>query len=360
MTHPINLHEIEALARPNLSQAAADYFAGGAEDEVTLRANRDAFERHFLRPRYLVDVSRLDTSTTAMGIEIPFPVIVAPTGFQMLAHPDGERATARGTAAAGTLMTLSTFSTIAMEEVQAAATGPKWFQLYVHKDRGLTRHLVERAEAAGFRAIVLTVDVPMVGRRERDIRNGFALPPEMRVANFELPESEALHTAGADSGLANFVRGLREPAFSYRDVEWLASLTRLPLLLKGVLRGDDARRSLDHGVTGIIVSNHGGRQLDGAIPGILALPDVVEAVGGRAEVFMDGGIRRGTDVVKALALGARAVLVGRPIVWGLAWQGADGVEAVLTLLRNEFEMALGLVGAATVADLTADLVVRGG
>lgn len=359
MTHPINLHEIEALARPTLSRAAADYFAGGAEDEVTLRANREAFERLFLRPRYLVDVSRIDTSTTAMGIEIPFPVIVAPTGFQMLAHPDGERATARGAAAAGTLMTLSTFSTVAMEEVQAAAPGPKWFQLYVHKDRGLTRHLVERAEAAGFRAIVLTVDVPMIGRRERDIRNGFALPLEMRVANFELPESEALHTPGADSGLANFVRGLREPAFSYRDVEWLASLTRLPIMLKGVLRGDDARRGLDHGVTGIVVSNHGGRQLDGAIPGILALPDVVEAVGDRAEVFVDGGIRRGTDVVKALALGARAVLVGRPIVWGLAWQGAVGVEAVLTLLRNEFEMALGLVGAATVADLTADLVVGG-
>lgn len=357
---PVNLLEIEALARPNLSPAAADYFAGGADDEVTLRANRDTWERLWLRPRYLVDVSRLDLTTTAMGIGLPFPVIIAPTGFQQLAHPEGERAMARAAAAIGTVMTLSTFSTVALEEVQAAAPGPKWFQLYVHRDRGLTRNLVERAEAAGFRALMLTVDVPMIGRRERDIRNGFALPPEMRVANFQFAESEALHRPGEDSGLANFVRGLREPAFSWPDVDWLASLTRLPLMLKGVLRGDDARRSLDHGVTGIVVSNHGGRQLDGAVPGIVALPEVVEAVAGQAEVFVDGGVRRGTDVVKALALGARAVLVGRPAVWGLAWKGADGVEAALRMLRAETEIAMGLVGAPTVGAVTRDLVVTAG
>lgn len=354
--NPVNLLAVETLARRGLSQGTADYFAGGADDEVSLRANREAWERLYLRPRCLVDVSHIDMGTTAMGTRIPFPVIVAPTGFQQLAHPEGERAMARGTAAAGTIMTLSTFSTVAMEEVQAAAGGPKWFQLYVHKDRGLTRNLVQRAEACGFQALMLTVDVPMIGRRERDIRNEFVLPPEMRVANFDFAESDALHTPGADSGLSTFVRGLREPAFSWRDVDWLASLTRLPLMLKGVLRGDDARRSLDHGVTGVLVSNHGGRQLDGAIPGIAALPEVVEAVAGQAEVYVDGGVRRGTDVVKSLALGARAVLVGRPVVWGLAWNGADGVTTVLEMLRAECESAMGLVGAPSVAELTADLI----
>jgi 4-hydroxymandelate oxidase len=355
---PVNLFDIEALARPNLSHAAADYFAGGADDEVSLRANRAVYERLYLRPRYLVDVSRIDLSVTAMETPIPFPVIIAPTGFQQLAHPEGERAMARAAAAVGTIMTLSTFSTVAMEDVQTAASGPKWFQLYVHKDRGLTRNLVERAEAAGFRALMLTVDVPMIGRRERDIRNGFALPTEMRVANFDFAESETLHTVGPDSGLANFVRGLREPAFSWPDVDWLASLTRLPVMLKGILRGDDARRALDHGVTGIIVSNHGGRQLDGAIPGLLALPEVAEAVAGQAEVYVDGGVRRGTDVVKSLALGARAVLIGRPVVWGLAWNGAEGVITVLQMLRDEFEVAMGLVGASAVKEITRDLVTE--
>jgi 4-hydroxymandelate oxidase len=353
---PVNLFDIEALAQPKLSPGTADYFAGGAEDEVSLRANRDAFERLWLRPRYLVDVSRIDLGTTVLGTPIPFPVIIAPTGFQRLAHLDGELAMARAAAAAGTVMTLSTFSTVSLEDVAAEAPGPKWFQLYVHRDRGLTRNLVERAAAAGYRALMLTVDVPMIGRRERDLRNGFVLPPEMRVANFDLAESEALHSAEGGSGLASFVAGLREPAFSWKDVDWLATLSPLPIVLKGVLRGDDAHRALDHGVTGIVVSNHGGRQLDGAIPGIRALPEVVEAVDDRAEVFVDGGIRRGTDIVKALALGARAVLVGRPVVWGLAWDGALGVEAVLRMLRDEFEIAMGLVGAARVADVTPDFV----
>ena len=353
---PVNLYDIEALAQPNLSPGTADYFAGGAEDEVSLRANREAYERIWLRPRYLVDVSRIDPATTVLGTPISFPAIIAPTGFQQLAHPEGEVAMARAAAAMGTVMTLSTFSTMSMEEVQTAADGPKWFQLYVHKDRGLTRNLVQRAAAAGYRALMLTVDVPMIGRRERDLRNGFVLPPQMRVANFDLAESEALHSAEGGSGLASFVAGLREPAFSWKDVDWLATLSPLPILLKGVLRGDDARRALDHGVTGIVVSNHGGRQLDGAIAGIRALPDVVAAVDGRAEIFVDGGIRRGTDIVKSLALGARAVLIGRPVVWGLAWDGAHGVETVLRMLRDEFENAMGLVGAALVADVTPDLV----
>ncbi len=353
---PINLSDIEQLALARLPRGTADYFAGAAEDEVTLRANRTAFESLFLRPRCLVDVSRISTATTVLGTPVDLPVLIAPTGFQQLAHPEGELATARAASAAGTVMILSTFSTVSLEEVAAAAPGPKWFQLYVHKDRGLTRDIVERAAAAGYQALVLTVDVPMIGRRERDVRNGFVLPPSMRVANFHLAESEVLHHADGESGLSRFVQGLREPAFTWKDVDWLGGLSPLPILLKGVLRGDDARRSLDHGVRGVIVSNHGGRQLDAAVPGIHALPEVVAAVDGRVEVYVDGGVRRGTDVIKALALGARAVLIGRPVVWGLSWAGAEGIERVFAILREELETAMGLCGAPAAADLTRDLL----
>jgi 4-hydroxymandelate oxidase len=309
-----------------------------------------------LRPRYLVDVSERDLRTTVMGSRVEFPVLLAPTGFQQLAHPDGEIASARAAHRAGTIMTLSTFSTFSLEDVQRATPGPKWFQLYVHKDRGLTRSLVTRAHVAGYQALVLTVDVPVLGRRERDIRNGFVLPPSLRVANFDMGTGASTQDADDDAGLAQFHRGLREPAFTWKDVDWLASLSPLPILLKGVLRGDDAAIALDHGIKGIIVSNHGGRQLDGAIPCIKALPDVVENVAGRCEVLMDGGIRRGTDIVKALARGARAVFIGRPLVWGLAWDGAAGVETVLRILRDEFDTALALCGATNVKDLPPGLI----
>ena len=353
---PVNLLDVEARAFEHLTRETADYFAGGAEDEVTLRANREAFDSVLLRPRYLVDVSERDLRTTVMGTPVKFPVLLAPTGFQQLAHPDGEIATARAAHRAGTIMTLSTFSTFSLEDVQRATPGPKWFQLYVHKDRGLTRSLVTRAHVAGYQALVLTVDVPVLGRRERDIRNGFVLPPSLRVANFDMASAESLYDVDPDSGLAQFHRGLREPAFTWKDVDWLASLSPLPILLKGVLRGDDSAIALDHGIKGIIVSNHGGRQLDCAIPGITALPDVVEHVAGRCEVLMDGGVRRGTDIVKALARGARAVLIGRPLVWGLAWDGAAGIETVLRILRDEFDTALALCGATSVKDLPPGLI----
>ena len=353
---PVNLLDIEARAFERLSRETADYFAGGAEDEVTLRANREAFDSLLLRPRYLVDVSERDLRTTVMGTPVELPVLLAPTGFQQLAHPDGEIATARAAHRAGTIMTLSTFSTISLEDVQRATPGPKWFQLYVHKDRGLTRSLVTRAHMAGYTALMLTVDVPVLGRRERDIRNGFVLPPTLRVANFDMGTAETLQDADDDSGLAQFHRGLREPAFTWKEVDWLATLSPLPILLKGVLRGDDAAIALDHGIKGIIVSNHGGRQLDCAVPGIRALPDVVEHVAGRCEVLMDGGVRRGTDIVKAVALGARAVLIGRPLVWGLAWDGAAGIETVLRILRDEFDTALALCGATSVNDLPTGLI----
>jgi 4-hydroxymandelate oxidase len=356
---PVNLFDIERWALQVLPRPVADYFAGGAEDEVTLRANRSALEAIALRPRMLVDVGTCDLRTSVLGTPIAFPVLVAPTGFQRLAHPDGERAMAEGTHAAGTLLVVSTYATLSLEAVQRSSPGPKWFQLYVHRDRGLTRELVERASAAGYRALVLTVDVPVLGRRERDIRNRFVLPPHLRAANFHALESSSLHGTGDDSALAAFHQGVREPSLTWRDVNWLASLTPLPLALKGILRGDDARRSLDHGVKGIIVSNHGGRQLDGAVASVRALPEVVEAVGGQIEVLVDGGIRRGVDVVRALALGARAVLVGRPAVYGLAWNGARGVEAVLSLLRDEFATAMALCGARSPAEISADLVATG-
>ena len=352
----LNLHEAELMARDVLDPAVYDYFAGGANDEVTLHANRRAFDELTLRYRVLVDVSRRDLSVSLLGNRIPAPLIAAPMAFQCLAHPDGERATSRAVTGLGLPMTLSTFSTVSLEEVRSGCTGPLWFQLYVHQDRGITRALVERAAASGYEALVLTVDVPEIGRRERDERNAFRLSPLLRVANFLPGASEPL-VAGADgSGLASFVRGMRDATLSWKDLGWLASLSPLPILLKGLVRVDDARRAVEHGAAGIVVSNHGGRQLDTAIPSLRALPDIAEAVGDTLLVLADGGIRRGTDVMKALAFGARAVMVGRPLLWALALDGQAGVHRALTLLRDELDLAMALAGAPTLADITRDLV----
>jgi 4-hydroxymandelate oxidase len=262
----------------------------------------------------------------------------------------------RAAGAAGTIMILSTLSNTAVEAVVAAARGPVWFQLYVYKDRAVTRALIERAEAAGCSALVLTVDAPLLGTRERDVRNRFSLPKGLSVENL-LPAGMAEVAAPPlGSGLAAYFASLIDPSLSFRDLEWLATVSRLPLWVKGVVRGDDAARALDHGAAGIVVSNHGGRQLDTAPATIDVLPEVVAAVAGRAEVLLDGGVRRGTDVLKAVALGARAVLVGRPALWGLACGGQAGVERVLAILRDEIDLSLALAGAPTVADLSADLV----
>jgi 4-hydroxymandelate oxidase len=302
-----------------------------------------------------VDVSRRSTRTTVLGSEIDFPVLVAPTAFQRLACDDGELATAKAAAAAGTVMILSTAATCSIEDV-AAVPGPKWFQLYVYNDRGLTQALIERAEAVGMAAIVLTVDAPILGRRERDLRNRFHLPDGIRLANVPSSGSVPLPTGHGESGLANHFASGIDSALTWRDVDWLRSVTRLPVLIKGIVRGDDAARAVDHGAAGVIVSNHGGRQLDTAIASVRALPEVVDAVAGRAEVLLDGGVRRGTDVIKALALGARAVLVGRPVVWGLAAAGEQGALRVLELLRAETDLAMALCGCASVADISRDLV----
>jgi 4-hydroxymandelate oxidase len=284
------------------------------------------------------------------------PVLVAPCAFNRLAHPLGELATARGAKAAGTIYVMSTMSNTSMEDVANDSNGARWFQLYIYKDRGVTKSLVERAEAAGYTALVLTVDAPMLGHREADVRNHFHLPDGLVAANLSDPNlGEIPHVSGA-SGIAEYFAGLLDDDLTWRDVEWLRALTRLPVLVKGIDRGDDARHAIDAGAAAIICSNHGGRQLDTARPTIRALPEVIDAVDGRVEVLVDGGIRRGTDVLKALAFGARAVLLGRPILWGLAVDGEAGVRRVLKLLHTEFDQTMGLCGCRNSSEITRDLI----
>ncbi|MBI1744786.1 alpha-hydroxy-acid oxidizing protein [Candidatus Acetothermia bacterium] len=330
---PSNIFEYEALAREKLPQPAYDYFAGGANDEITLRENHQAFDHIKILPRVLVDVSKRDTSTTVLGQKISFPVMVAPMALQKMAHPDGEVATARAIGATGTIMILSTLASSTIEEVAAAATGPLWFQLYF-RDREMSKELVQRAEKVGFKAICLTVDVPELGRRERDVRNNFML----------LGAGGAAGQMGPDASL------------NWKDVDWLRSITKLPMVLKGIHRAADAIRAVEHGAAGIVVSNHGGRQLDTVPAGIEMLPEIAEAVAHQIEVYVDGGIRRGTDILKALALGARAVLLGRPVLWGLAVNGEAGARRVIELLRDEFDLAMALAGCPTVKEIDRSLV----
>jgi 4-hydroxymandelate oxidase len=359
----VNLFEYEVRAKQQMSQMAWDYYISGAGDEVTLRDNREAFEQIKLRPRMLVDVSHRNLQTTVLGQPLALPVLIAPMAFQCLAHPEGELATAQAAIQMGTTLILSTLATKSLEDVAsvretAATQSSQWFQLYVHRDRGLTQALVERATAAGFRALCLTVDAPMLGQRERDRHNRFILPAELTLANFATMTDLNLPQRSQESGLFAYFLEQINPALTWTDLEWLQSLSPLPLVVKGILRGDDAVRAIEHGAKAIIVSNHGGRQLDGAIASINALEEVVQAVGGRVEILMDGGVRRGTDVLKALALGAKAVLLGRPILWGLAVAGAAGVHRVLELLREEIDLAMALSGCASVENIDASLCWR--
>jgi 4-hydroxymandelate oxidase len=343
---PLNLYEYETAARAVLPPMAWHYVAGGSGDEVTLRGNRAAFDRWRLLPRMLRGLSEVSTATSVLGQAIALPVLIAPSGRHRLCHDEGERATARAARAAGTIYTMSTAATLAIEEV-AAEAGPWWFQLYVYRDRGLTRELVRRAAAAGASALVVTVDVPMRGRREAEERIHFAMPPGVATALLAAPE-ETLFAAGTSgTAVAAEVNAVFDPTLTWDDLDWLASLSPLPILLKGILHPNDAALAVEYGARAILVSNHGGRQLDSAVAALDALPAVVEAVAGRVEVLVDGGVRRGTDVLKALALGARAVLIGRPIHWGLAVGGEDGVRHVLELLRAELALDLMLCGLAS-------------
>jgi 4-hydroxymandelate oxidase len=353
----VNLADFEALARRRMRPAFYDYYAGGAEDERTLARNRGGFDRFVFLPRVLVDVGRVDTATTVLGIPVSMPVLLAPTAYHRLADPEGETATVRGAGASGTLMTASTLSTRTLEEIAAAASGPLWFQLYVYRDRNITERLTERAGRAGYRALVLTVDTPRLGRRERDLRSGFRLPSGVTIANLA-GEGDRRLRWDAQGSMAAYASEQLDPSLTWEAVEWLKGVTSLPIVLKGVMRPDDAARAVEAGVSGIWVSNHGGRQLDAEEATILALPGVVESVRGRAEVFIDGGFRRGTDVLKALALGARAALIGRPYLWGLAAAGEAGVRRVLDLLRDELALSMALAGAPDIPSIDRSLVVH--
>jgi isopentenyl diphosphate isomerase/L-lactate dehydrogenase-like FMN-dependent dehydrogenase len=343
---PLNVWDYEALAAERLDPGAFGYYAGGAGDELTLRDNVEAFRRWRLRPRVLVDVAEPSTATTVLGQELSMPLIVAPVAFQRVAHPDGEPGMARAALAAGTAMCLSTLATTAPAEL--AETGvTRFFQLYVFRDEGVTRNLVDQARDGGFAALFLTVDTPIVGRRERDFRTGFTIPPDVTVAALGRGNVTPVEAFAQMSA-----------SVSWRDIERLSSMANLPVVVKGVLTAEDARLACEHGAAGIVVSNHGGRQLDGVAATIDALPEVVEAVDGRIEVLVDGGVRRGTDVVRALALGAKAVLAGRAPLWGLAARGEEGARHVLELLRAEVQLALQLVGCCTPDDVTRTHVER--
>lgn len=342
----IDLDELERQSAALLSASVYDYFAGGADDETTLRDNVDAWSRVRLRPRVLRDVSRVDTSASVLGTALATPIGIAPTAYQRLAHPDGELATARGAASAGCLHVLSTRATASPAEVEAAAPGaPRWFQVYVLRDRGRTEKLVNAALESGASTLVLTADTPVIGRRLRDVRNRFVLPTNLGEAEVDLE-------VGAEGNLAD-----QDPSLSFDDLRWLENMAGgVPIVVKGVSRGDDAKACVEAGAAAIWVSNHGGRQLDGCVATADALPEVVAAVGGDAEVYVDGGVRRGTDVLRALALGARAVFVGRPTLWGLTTGGADGVREVIDGLTAELAHAMALAGAAALTDLTPDLI----
>ncbi len=350
------LADLERLARARLPAMAWDYYASGADDELTLAANVHAWRERALHYRVLVDVAARDLSTTILGERVAMPIAVAPTAFHRLAHPDGELATVAAAGDQGALFILSSLSNTPIEEVVAAARGPVWFQLYVYRDRAATAALVRRVEAAGAKALVLTVDAPRLGRRERDVQNRFALPPELGVANLAGDGFAVTPGAIAESGLAAYFASLIDPTLSWRDLAWLRGLTRLPVIVKGVVRADDARRAIDHGAAAIVVSNHGGRQLDTAPATATVLPAITAAVADRIEVLVDGGVRRGTDVVKALALGARAVLVGRPVLWGLAADGRAGAAAALAILRRELDLAMALCGAPSIAAIDRGLL----
>ena len=345
----LNVAAYQAAASTVVDPVHYDFFAGAARDEITMRANESAFQQLCLLPRILRGSEDRGHSVELFGTRASMPILLSPTAFHKLAHADGELATARAAAAADTIMIVSMASTVAVEDIAAAAPGLSlWLQLYLQPDLGFTEAIVRRGEAAGVKALVVTVDSPVLGHRERDDAHDFHdLPPGMRCENLvDLREGSTGH-----------VRQIQMSAdLSWDHIAWLRSITPLPILLKGVLHPEDARLAVANGVDGLLVSNHGGRQLDTVPATIQALPEIVDAVRGRIPIILDGGIRRGTDVIKALALGADAVGVGRPVIWGLAVDGENGVRGVLELLRAEFDHALALCGAASPADLNSDLI----
>ncbi|MEM9027476.1 MAG: alpha-hydroxy acid oxidase [Pseudomonadota bacterium] len=374
MARTVNISDMRALARRRLPRVVFDFIDGGAGDEITTQANCRDLSALTVRPKVMVDVSDRDSSVEVFGERLSTPMILSPIGLTGLATPKGELDAARAARAAGIGYCLSTNASSSIEEVAAEIQHPFWFQLYVMKDRELTQSLVERARAAGCNVLVVTVDLAAHGRRERDMRNGFSVPPKISVsdaANVVLSPQWLYRTltgprltfgnyqTEADEGFLELSRHIQEqfdPSLTWSDIAWLKEIWGGPLVIKGVLRADDARKALDHGADGISVSNHGGRQLDGIPSAIGALPEVVDAVGGRVPVFMDGGVRRGLDVVRALALGAKAVLVGRAFVYGLAAFGPDGAGRAIGVLRDEFDNAMALLGVRSIEDIDGSIL----
>lgn len=349
-----NLEELEADARPLLTKSAYGYYVGGSESETTFRDNREAFSRYRLLPRCLIDVRNVSTATEILGTKLSMPIIVAPMAMQRLCHPDGELAMAAGATATKTAMALSTMATSSLEEVAATGSNPLWFQLYVLTRRDVTAALVKDAEAAGYKALIITVDAPRLGKREEDDRNKFSLPSHLSLKMLERITHAAGHTeqetSTSGSKFGRHFTSLIDNSLTWDFIPWIKTITKLPVLVKGILAPDDARKAVSLGADGIIVSNHGGRQLDYTPSAIDVLPMVVSAVQGRVPVLVDRGVRRGTDVIKCLALGAQGVLVGRPMLWALTLGGKQGVEAALTMLRGELELAMALLGCTRVSD----------
>src|SRR4051812_27407212 len=354
----LNIADYARVARGKLAKDCFDYYEGGALDEITLRENSAGWERLKLHYRVLAGVGVRDLSTTVLGQSISMPIVIAPTAFHKLACARGEIATAKAAKGCGTLFILSSLSNTSMESVFAEAVSPRWFQLYIYKDKAITRDLVKRAENAGAEAIVLTVDAPGLGTRERDSRNNFQLPDGLSVENLApLGKGEMPKVPG--SGLAAYVRDNFKSDLGFGDLDWLCGCATVPVVVKGVCRGNDARRAAEHGAKAVVVSNHGGRQLDTAPATSEVLPQVADAVGDLCEVYVDGGVRRGSDVLKAIALGARAVLVGRPILWGLAVGGEQGATNVLEIFRRELDEAMLLCGCTNLSDIDRTLLSPG-
>ncbi|XP_014217219.1 peroxisomal (S)-2-hydroxy-acid oxidase GLO5 [Copidosoma floridanum] len=359
MSRPVCLRDFEDLSMKNITPTARDYYKSGAGDEYTLKLNRESFQKLRIRPRVLRNVSKRDISTTILGERVSMPLGVSPTAMQKMAHPDGETANAKATQAANTIFILSTLSTSSIEEVtKAAPEAIKWFQLYVYADRSITLGLIRRAERAGFKALVLTVDTPTFGDRRRDMRNKFSLPQHLRLANFDGLLANKINLSKEGSGLNEYVQDLFDDSLSWKDVDWLKRVTKLPIVLKGILTAEDAILGAEHGASAILVSNHGARQIDGTPSSIEALPEVVKAVGDKVEVYLDGGVTQGTDVFKALALGARMVFIGRPLLWGLTYAGEEGARAVLEIMRHEIDLAFALTGCSRIDQVTRDMVMH--
>eukprot|EP00475_Leptophrys_vorax_P006800 TRINITY_DN1424_c0_g1_i3.p1 TRINITY_DN1424_c0_g1~~TRINITY_DN1424_c0_g1_i3.p1 ORF type:complete len:377 (+),score=87.00 TRINITY_DN1424_c0_g1_i3:521-1651(+) len=359
-----SVRDLEAHAAAVLPKQAYDYYRSGADDMISLADNMAAFKKYRLRPRVMVDVSNIDMSTSLQNgsVNISMPICLAPTAMHRMAHHDGEIATARAAANVGTLMCLSSLTTTPMEQV-AEANGmstPRWYQLYVWKDRQLTETLIRRAEKSGYLAIVITVDAPFLGKREADKKNSFALPQHLRLANFTQDTDEGVQlnkTFEGQAGLQKYFSDQIDPSLEWKDINWVTKITKLPVIVKGVVTKEDTELAIAHGVAGIWVSNHGARQLDTVAACIDSLDEVVRAAKGAVDVYVDGGFRRGTDVFKALALGAKAVFVGRPVLWGLAYKGQEGIETALKIMKEELHLAMALTGVTKISDINRSYII---